>query len=200
MFKQHQRNRNLREQILKYHISSVMTDDERAELFGLPEGCRIRENAKILSPENLKCGKYVWIGEGAVLDASGGIEIGEHTSIGLYVLVWSHSSYLANVSLNNVISSPLIERKSTKIGKGCFIAGHSVVYMGVTIGDKVVVLPMSVITKDIPANCIAGGAPAKIIKELNEKKIRTNIREVLAQKGISYEEYSRHLPETERGV
>ena len=94
MFKNTERNRKLREQILTYHISSVMTDDERAQLLGLPEGCRIRENAKIISPENFKCGKYVWIGEGAILDASGGLEIGDHTSIGLYVLVWTHSSYL----------------------------------------------------------------------------------------------------------
>ena len=164
-----------------------MTDDERAELFGLPEGCRIRENAKIISPENLKCGKYVWIGEGAILDASGGLEIGDHTAIGLYVLVWSHSSYLANVSLNNVIASPLIERKPTKIGKGCFIAGHSVIYPGVTIGDKVVVLPMSVVTKDIPSNCIVAGAPARKIKDLDEEEIQKEIRRVLSKKDLNHE-------------
>ncbi|HPX12433.1 MAG TPA: CocE/NonD family hydrolase, partial [Syntrophales bacterium] len=70
-FNDDERNRNLRGQILQYFISSVMTDDERARLLGLPEGCRMRENAKIISPENFRCGKYVWIGEGAVLDASG---------------------------------------------------------------------------------------------------------------------------------
>jgi len=67
IFTNKERNKNLREQILKYHISSVMTDDERAALLGLPEGCRIRENAKIISPENLKCGKYIWIGEGKIM-------------------------------------------------------------------------------------------------------------------------------------
>ncbi len=67
----------LRDQILKYQMSQVMTDRERAALLGLPEGCRIRENAKIICPENLKCGKDVWIGEGAIIDASGGLEIGD---------------------------------------------------------------------------------------------------------------------------
>jgi len=176
MFKNTERNRKLREQILTYHISSVMTDDERAQLLGLPEGCRIRENAKIISPENFKCGKYVWIGEGAILDASGGLEIGDHTSIGLYVLVWTHSSYLANITLDNTIGNPLIERKPTKIGKGCFIAGHSVIYPGVTIGDRVVVLPMSVVTKDIPSNCIIGGVPAKKIKDLDEEEISQKVK------------------------
>jgi len=176
MFKNTERNRKLREQILTYHISSVMTDDERAQLLGLPEGCRIREHAKIISPENFKCGKYVWIGEGAILDASGGLEIGDHTSIGLYVLVWTHSSYLANITLDNTIGNPLIERKPTKIGKGCFIAGHSVIYPGVTIGDRVVVLPMSVVTKDIPSNCIIGGVPAKKIKDLDEEEISQKVK------------------------
>ena len=67
-----------------------MTDDKRAELLGLPEGRQIRENAKIISIEHSKCGKCVWIGEGAVLDASGGLEIGDHTSIGLYCLIWTY--------------------------------------------------------------------------------------------------------------
>jgi acetyltransferase-like isoleucine patch superfamily enzyme len=180
IFTNKERNKNLREQILKYHISSVMTDDERAALLGLPEGCRIRENAKIISPENLKCGKYIWIGEGAILDASGGLEIGGHTTIGSYVLVWSHDSHLANVSLNNVISSPLIQRKPTKIGKGCFIAGHSVIYSGVTLGDKVVVLPMSVITRDTPGNCIVAGAPARKLRDLSDEEIREEVKRNLA--------------------
>ena len=69
LFKKNKRNDNLRNNILKQHISSVMTDDERAELWNLPKGCRMRENAKILSPENFICGEYVWIGEGAILGA-----------------------------------------------------------------------------------------------------------------------------------
>jgi acetyltransferase-like isoleucine patch superfamily enzyme len=153
-----------------------MTDDERAELWGLPEGCRMRENSKILSPENFKCGKYVWIGEGAILDASGGLEIGDHTSIGLSVYIWSHTSFLANLTLNNIVGNPLIARAKTSIGKGCFIAGHSVIYHGVSIGDKTVVLPMSVITKDIPGNCIVGGSPAKIIKIIDDKFIEEQIK------------------------
>ena len=42
----------LRVQILKYFASSTMTDVERAKLFGLPENCRMREGAKIISPSS----------------------------------------------------------------------------------------------------------------------------------------------------
>lgn len=175
LFKDLPRNNSLRDDVLKRFISGTMTDDERAELYELPEGCRIREGAKIISLEKFKCGKYVWIGENAVLDASGGLEIGDHTSIGLSVFVWSHTSYLANLSMGNFFNSPLIERKPTKIGSGCFIGGPSVIYHNVTIGNKVVVLPMSVVSVDVPDFSIIGGSPAKIIRTLTEKEIEEKI-------------------------
>ena len=178
MFKTDERNNLLRPNILKQFISNVMTDDERAILWNLPKGCRMRENAKIISPENFKCGEYVWIGEGAILDASGGLEIGEHSSIGLYVMIWSHSSYLANLAYNNVIKSDLITRSKTKIGKGCFFAGHSVIYPGLTIGDRTVILPGTVVTKDIPGNCIMAGSPAKVIKEISDEFIEEEIKKI----------------------
>lgn len=176
LFKNLDRNNNLREQVLKAFISGVMTDDERAELYGLPEGCRMRENAKIISQKNFKCGKYVWIGEGAILDASGGLEIGDHTSIGLNVMIWSHTSFLANITMDNKIGNPLIARSKTTIGSGCFIAGPSVIYHGVTIGDRTIVMPMSVVTKDIPGNCIVGGSPAKVIRTIDDDFVETQIQ------------------------
>lgn len=123
----------------------------------------MRENAKIISPENLHCGEHVWIGEGAMLDASGGLTIGEHTSIGLNVMIWSHSSRLANLALANDQCGPFIDRLPTKIGKGCFIAGPSVILAGVTIGDFVTIAPMSVVTKDVPEWSVVMGNPARVI-------------------------------------
>lgn len=178
IFKDTDRNNKLRPSILERFVSSVMTDEERAQFLGLPEGCRVRENAKIYAKEKLKCGKYVWIGENAILDASGGLSIGEHTSIGLSVMIWTHTTFLANLKLKNVISSKLTIRKGTKIGKGCFIAGPSVIYHGVTIGDKVMVLPMSVVTGDIPSNTMVGGSPAKVIKKITKKFIDEQMKKV----------------------
>ena len=140
---------SLRNQILRYHMSSVLSDKERARLFGLHETCRIREHAKIIWPENLKCGDNVWIGEGAILDASGGLEIGSHTSIGLGVFIWTHSSHKQNRKMANVQNSPDIVRKPTKIGNGVFIAGPSVVLAGTTIGDKAIISPMSLVDRDV---------------------------------------------------
>jgi acetyltransferase-like isoleucine patch superfamily enzyme len=180
MFKNDERTNKLRSDILIRYISSVMTDEERAELFGLSEGCKIREGAKIISPDKFKCGKYIWIGENALLDASGGLEIGDHTTIGVGVYIWTHSTQLQNFSLNSS-DKRLIERKPTKIGYGCYIVGPSVIYKGITIGNKVTVLPMSVVTKDIPDYCVVSGSPAKIIKKWTEKQIKKEVERILNQ-------------------
>jgi acetyltransferase-like isoleucine patch superfamily enzyme len=148
------RNNNLRHDILRRMVGQCLTDDERAEFYGLPKGCRIREGAKIISQENLRIGEYCWIGENAILDASGGLEIGSHCSIGLSVFIWSHSSHLTNLTMSNESGSSLIQRKPTRIGSGCFIAGPSVILSGVAIGDKVLIRPFSVVDKDIPSRSI----------------------------------------------
>jgi acetyltransferase-like isoleucine patch superfamily enzyme len=185
MFLEDERNKKIRSYILKQFISNVMTDEERAILWGLPQGCRMRENAKIINPENLICGEFVWIGEGALLDASGGLEIGAHTSIGLNVMLWSHTSFLANICYDNKMGSDLIARAKTKIGKGCFIGGPSVIYAGVTLGDRTVVLPMSVISKDIDGSCIVAGAPARIIKRIDDEFISGYIKHLKESGQIS---------------
>ena len=51
----------IRSEILRYRSTALMNDRERAEFLGLPEGCRMRENAKILNPQSFVCGTYVWI-------------------------------------------------------------------------------------------------------------------------------------------
>jgi acetyltransferase-like isoleucine patch superfamily enzyme len=177
-FKEVERNINLRPEILSRVLGQLLTDDERSVLFGLPEGCRIREGAKIISPEKLKIGENCWIGENAILDASGGLEIGSHTSIGLSVFIWSHTSHLTNLSMRNEMASELIQRKPTKIGNGCFIAGPSVILPGVTIGDKVLVRPFSTVEKDVPSRSLVD---ATGIKEsvFTEDRIQRMIRKHL---------------------
>ncbi len=52
----------------------------------------------------------------------------------------------------------------TVIGKHCFIGCASIIMPNITLGDHVVVAAGSVVTKDVPSNCIVAGNPAKVIK------------------------------------
>lgn len=52
------------------------------------------------------------------------------------------------------------------IGEDCWICGNVIVLAGVTIGNGSVVGAGSVVTRDVPPNCVVAGSPARIIKHL----------------------------------
>ncbi|MOA11932.1 Maltose O-acetyltransferase [compost metagenome] len=56
--------------------------------------------------------------------------------------------------------------KPVRIGDNVWIGGRAVINPGVTLGDNVVVASGAVVTKDVPANCVVGGNPARVIKQL----------------------------------
>ena len=58
--------------------------------------------------------------------------------------------------------------KAIHIGKNAWIGGNVFIMPGVTIGENSVIGAGSVVTKDIPANVIAVGNPARILREINE--------------------------------
>lgn len=58
--------------------------------------------------------------------------------------------------------------KPVTIGNGVWVASNVTICGGVTIGDGAVIAAGSVVTRDIPPNCLAGGVPCKVIREIDE--------------------------------
>lgn len=56
--------------------------------------------------------------------------------------------------------------KPIKVGSNVWIGGNVLVLPGVSIGDNVVIGAGSVVTKDIPSNCVAVGNLCKVIKQI----------------------------------
>ena len=97
------------------------------------------------------------------------IHIGKNTTISSMVSILSHEH---NKRVNGL---PL--RTDVYIGKRCSISTGSIIIGGVKIGDEVIVGAGSVVTKDVPSNCIVAGNPAKIIRmgiHLNNKREAIN--------------------------
>lgn len=90
----------------------------------------------------------------AILDKTypKGIHIGSESYIGPRAIIFAHD-FSRNI------------KTDTYIGKKCFIGANAVIMPGVTIGDNVVVGALSLVTKDVPSNCIVGGNPAKVLKQ-----------------------------------
>lgn len=93
-----------------------------------------------------------------------GIHISKNT------LIASQVSILCHDHCKRVDGQPLLA--DVYIGERCFIAVGAIIMPGVTIGDEVVVGAGSVVTKNVPSNCIVAGNPAKIIRQgirMNDK-------------------------------
>ena len=63
------------------------------------------------------------------------------------------------------VASQPIESQPDKIGEGAWIGAGVNILAGANIGDGAVVGAGSVVTGDIPANTVAAGIPAKVIRE-----------------------------------
>jgi acetyltransferase-like isoleucine patch superfamily enzyme len=109
-------------------------------------------------------GDNVWINNNFVIVSEGeGIEIGDKTLIGINVEIIDTNSHDLHPS-RRMSGSP--ETKKVIIGRNVFIGANVKILKGVTIGDNSVIANSSLVTKSVPANVIAGGSPASIIRDL----------------------------------
>ena len=45
---------------------------------------------------------------------------------------------------------------------------------GVEVGDNVIIAANAVVLKDVPANCVVAGVPAKVVKHINKEETKPN--------------------------
>ena len=60
--------------------------------------------------------------------------------------------------------------KPVVLGRNVWVGEKAIILPGVTVGDNAIIGAGSVVTKDVPANTIAVGNPAKVIKQYNFEK------------------------------
>ena len=113
-------------------------------------------------------GNHVGI-SGSTINATTSITIGDNTIIGSGCLITATDSHPILAAERNLPDWPKYTKsKPIVIGKNVFIGARSIVMKGVTIGDGAIVGAGSVVTKDVPANTIVAGNPARIVKTINQ--------------------------------
>jgi maltose O-acetyltransferase len=73
----------------------------------------------------------------------------------------------------NLRSSGLHSCGAVRIGSNVFIGANVTVLKGVSIGDNSVIANGSIVNGDIPANVVAGGIPAKVLRPLDTQETLT---------------------------
>lgn len=117
---------------------------------------------KLMPANNLILGDDVDIAWGVVITANGGVSIGNRVMIGYGSKILSANHVVPDLPKKIFFSGHV--KKKIIICDDVWIGANCIVLPGVTIGSGSVVAAGSVVTKDIPKNCIVGGIPAKIIR------------------------------------
>lgn len=110
--------------------------------------------------KNIKMGKRVFINSGCKFQDQGGITIGDDVLVGHNCVIATLNHLMEPEKRAGMIPAPVV------IGDKVWIGANVTILQGVTIGEGAVIAAGAVVTKDVPARTIAGGVPAKIIKEI----------------------------------
>lgn len=119
-------------------------------------------------------GSKITLGEnvgisGSTINADICVTIGDNTIIGSGCLITDSDSHPILAAERLMYDyNKFTKSKPIVIGKNVFIGARSIVMKGVTIGDGAVIGAGSVVTKDVPANAIVAGNPAKIVKMIEQ--------------------------------
>jgi acetyltransferase-like isoleucine patch superfamily enzyme len=117
----------------------------------------------------LKIGKRVQIGRNCFLAAANSIVIADDVLLGPYVTIVDHTHRTDDIILP-IKEQGINQSGFVSIGAGAWVgAGATIIgHRGITIGENSVVAANTVLTKNLPANCIAVGNPARIMEKRNE--------------------------------
>lgn len=143
------------------------TPEELRKLFSQLIGQPVDESFGLFPPfytdcgKNIHIGRHVFINMGCKFQDQGGIFIDDGVLIGHNVVLATLNHAMQPERRGDMLPAPI------HIGKRVWIGSNATVLPGVTIGDGAVVAAGAVVTKDVPANAVVGGVPAKAIRHIN---------------------------------
>src|SRR6201999_2376405 len=128
-------------------------------------------------------GRFVWIGDRTKIRCHEGlVEIGaktvmgqectisayQHVRIGAECVIADRTMFIdfdhGVVEVDRPIRQQGIYKRDVEVGSNVWIGYGACVLRGVRVGDNSVIGTNSVVTKDVPANAVVGGIPARILR------------------------------------
>ena len=129
-------------------------------------GVKVDESTTVLPPFHINVGRFLRLGRNVFInhDCSfldlGGITIEEEVMLGPKVSLITENHPVDPGERKALVCKRVVIKRNAWIGAAATILP------GVTIGENAVVAAGAVVAKDVPANTVVGGVPAKILKQL----------------------------------
>lgn len=133
-----------------------------SELFGYTAPASLR----VFPPFYTDFGKNITVGENVFINACchfqghGGVTLGDGCQIGHNVVFATLNHGLSPEERPITYPAPIVLERNVWVGS------NATILQGVTIGENAVVAAGAVVTRDVPANTIVGGVPAKFIRKI----------------------------------
>lgn len=153
---------------LTKQLNGSYDQEEIRALFAQLTGKPVAEGFAMFPPFSTDFGKNITVGPGVFLNAGcrfqdqGGITIGAGSLIGHNVVLATLNHEMDPRHRGDMHPAPI------RIGQRVWIGANATVCPGVTIGDGAVVAAGAVVTRDVPANTVVGGVPARLIRRITE--------------------------------
>lgn len=138
------------------------------ELLSELTGTEVDQSVTVFPPfytdfgRNIGLGKGIFINSGCKFQDQGGIRIGDNCLIGHNVVLATLNHDMDPAKRADMHPAPII------LGPNVWISANVTVLSGVSIGENAVVAAASVVTKDVPANSVVVGSPARVVKMVTD--------------------------------
>ena len=151
---------------LSIELNNSTNVDEVRHILGKIIGQKVDETTTLFIPFHTNFGQFINIGRNVFINHGcsfldlGGITIEDDVLIGPNVQL---------ITENHPIKPSerkALDLKAILIKKNAWIGAGAIILPGVTVGENSVVAAGAVVTKDVPANTVVAGVPAKIIKNI----------------------------------
>ena len=144
---------------------------QNKKIYKIGKGSEVRPYSIINGTNSIQIGDNVIIQPGSILSANPsnletGIIIEDDVLLAPNISIYSHTHSYKNINIP-IKEQPYIAKKVV-IKRGAWLGVNCVIFPGVTIGKNSVVAAGSIVKKDVPDYTVVAGAPAKIIRKINE--------------------------------
>ena len=145
------------------------TEEEVREYMRKITGSDIPDTVRVFTPFHINYGRSTTFGKesfvnfGCTFLALGGITIEEGAFIGPHCVLATEYHPEDPATRHTLLTKPIV------IGRNAWLGADVKVLAGVTICENAIVAAGSVVTKDVPANMVVAGSPAKVIREIKQQ-------------------------------